>query len=170
MDQSFIKRSAEIVAWIGSRIGKPPGFERIARWFAPPEKCAGLPEFCLTRDGFVFLARPALPVEWHIVMFGTCEPELRAIIRSVLPPGGVAFDIGANVGWHTLLKASFAGRSGRVLAVEPDTYVRERLSANLNLNRLLNVEVVPYAAGDGEGTVEFYGPAPEDPRSGDDIL
>jgi FkbM family methyltransferase len=159
-------RSAEWAAWIGNRIGKPPGFERVARWFAPPEKCGGLPELCLARDGFVFLARRGMPVEWHVSFFGSYEPEIRAIFRAVLPMGGVALDIGANVGWHTLLMASLVGSGGRVLAAEANPSVRQRLQDNLNLNRFKQVEVVPYAMADTEGMMEFYAPEGDDPDSG----
>src|SRR6266404_5658147 len=100
-----MSNNVEILSWIGNRIGKPPGWERIVRMFVSPEKCRGWPEVCLVRDGAVFLAQPGVPVGWHVVFFGTYEPELREIFRAVLPTGGVAIDIGANVGWHTLLMA-----------------------------------------------------------------
>jgi hypothetical protein len=29
--------SVQLLAWLGSRLGKPRGFERIVRWFASPE-------------------------------------------------------------------------------------------------------------------------------------
>jgi len=143
------------LAWLGNRIGKPPGFERIVRRFASPEKCDGLPEMCLVREGFVFLARPAVPVDWNITFFGTYEPEIRMIFRAVLPAGGAALDIGANVGWHTLLMASLVGSNGRVLAAEANPAVRQRLLENLSLNRFKQAEVLPCAIADKEETMEF---------------
>jgi FkbM family methyltransferase len=158
--------SVQLLAWLGNLVGKPPGFERIVRWFASPEKCGDLPELCLLRDGLVFLARPAVQVDWQVVFFGTYEPELRTVFRTVLPAGGVALDIGANVGWHTLLMASLVGASGRVLAVEANPAVRQRLHNNLSLNRFRQVEVVPCALADTEGMMEFYAPPADDPDSG----
>jgi FkbM family methyltransferase len=158
--------SVQLLAWLGNRLGKPRGFERIVRWFASPEKCSHLPELCLVRDGLVFLARPGVQVDWHVVFFGTYEPEVRRIFRTVLPLGGIALDIGANVGWHTLLMASLVGPSGRVLAVEANPALRQRLHDHLRLNRFRQVEVMPCAAADTEGTMEFYAPAANDPDSG----
>jgi FkbM family methyltransferase len=158
--------SVQLLAWLGNRFGKPKGFERIVRWFASPEKCSDLPELSLVRDGLVFLARPGVQVDWHVFFFGTYEPEVRRIFRAVLPLGGVALDVGANVGWHTLLMASLVGASGRVLAVEANPFVRQRLHDHLCLNRFRHVDVVPYAAADTEGMVEFYAPAANDPGSG----
>ncbi|MGA8215704.1 MAG: FkbM family methyltransferase [Candidatus Sulfotelmatobacter sp.] len=158
--------SVQLLAWLGNRFGKPMGFERIVRWFASPEKCSDLPELCLVRDGLVFLARPGVQVDWHVAFFGTYEPEVRRIFRTVLPLGGVALDIGANVGWHTLLMASLVGASGRVLAVEANPALRQRLHNHLHLNRFRQVEVMPCAAADTEEMMEFYAPAANDRNSG----
>jgi FkbM family methyltransferase len=159
-------RSIQLLAWLGNRFGKPRGFERIVRWFASPEKCGDLPELRLVRDGLIFLARPGVQVDWHVLFFGTYEPGVRRVFRKVLPLGGVALDIGANVGWHTLLMASLVGASGRVLAVEANPFLRQRLYDHLSLNRFRQVDVMPYAVADTEGAMEFYAPALNDPNSG----
>lgn len=159
-------RTAELLAWIGQRIGKPPGWERVVRFFAPPEKCGAMREICVARDGFLFVAQPAVPLGWHIAFFGTYEPEVRDVFRAVLPAGGVAVDVGANVGWHTVLMGSLVGSGGRVLAAEPNPSVRARLEDNVRLNRFRHVEVLPYAIADAEGALEFFGPDACDPWSG----
>jgi methyltransferase, FkbM family len=158
--------TTEILSWIGNRLGKPPGWERVVRLFIPPEKCRRMGELCLVRDGVTFLAQPGVPLGWHVTFFGTYEPELREIFRTVLPMGGVAIDIGANVGWHTLLMARLVGNNGRVLAAEANPSVRKRLQDNLSLNRFEQVEVIPYAIANSEETVEFYGPGADDVDSG----
>lgn len=162
-----MNKMVEILAWIGIRIGKPPGWERVVRMFISPEKCRSMREICVARDGMVFFAQPAVPIGWHVAFFGTYEPELREIFRTVLPAGGVALDVGANVGWHTLLMARLVGPGGRVIAAEPNPSVRKRLEDNLNVNGFRQVQVVPCAIADTEGTVEFFGPEADDPRSGD---
>jgi FkbM family methyltransferase len=136
------------------------------RWFASPEKCSDLPELCLVRDGFIFLARPGVQVDWHVLLFGSYEPEVRKIFRTVLPLGGVAVDVGANVGWHTLLMASLVGVSGRVLAIEPNPALQLRLHDHLYLNRLGHVEVISSVAADREEMMEFYAPGLNDRNSG----
>ena len=165
-----MSKRIETLAWIGSRIGKPPGWERIVRRLAPPEKCRSIPEICVVRDGCLVVVQPSIPLGWHVIFFGTYEPELREIFRAVLPSEGVALDIGANIGWHTLLMARLVGARGRVLAAEANSSVREQLLANLNLNRFSQVEVIPFAISDSEGTVEFYGPAADDADSGNGYM
>jgi FkbM family methyltransferase len=161
-----ITNSIQLLAWLGNRIGKPPGFERVVRWLASPEKCSDLPELTLVREGLIFLARPGVQVDWHVLFFGSYEPEIRNIFRTVLAPGGIAIDVGANVGWHTLLMASLVGVGGRVLAIEPNPAMQQRLRDHLCLNRLRQVEVVPCIAADQEEVMAFYAPALNDKNSG----
>jgi FkbM family methyltransferase len=160
-----MRRRVELLAWIGSRLGKPPGFERLVRLLAPPQKCAGIPEVCLVRDGSLFLTRLALPLGWHIGFFGSYEPELRDIMRIVVPPGGVAIDVGANVGWHSLLMARLVGPRGRVLAVEPNPSVREHLLRNIRINQLTQIDVLPCALAESEQILNFIAPDADDPAS-----
>lgn len=157
-----MRRRAEILAWIGSRIGKPPGYERIVRRLMPIEKCASFPDICLVRDGNLFITRPGLPLGWHVAFFGSYEPELRDIIRTVLPSAGVAVDIGANVGWHTLLMARQVGPQGRVIAIEPNPSTGAQLLRNVRLNGFQQVQIGPYAVGSAERSVDFYGPDADD--------
>jgi FkbM family methyltransferase len=121
---------------------------------------------CLVREGLIFIARPGVQVDWHVLFFGTYEPEVRRIFRTVLPPGGVALDVGANVGWHTLLMASLVGASGRVLAIEPNPALRHRLHDHLCLNHFSQAEIIPCAAADTERMMDFYAPAANDLDSG----
>lgn len=161
-----MRRRAELLAWLGNRLGKPPGFERVVRFLLPPECCAALPEVCLVRDGSLFLTKPALPLGWHIGFFGSYESELREIMRTVLPAGGTAIDVGANAGWHTLFMARLVGAHGRVLAVEPNPSVREHLRRNIVINRLGQIEVVGSALAEAPGTLSFVAPDAEHPASG----
>ena len=161
-----MSKIAEILSLIGKGIGKPPGWERVVQLLAPPSKCESMPELCLVRDGCAFLARPSVQLDWRVALFGTYEPELRRVIEAVLSEGGVAVDVGANVGWHTLLMARRVGLQGRVLAAEANASVRARLEQNLGLNSFTQVEILPYAIADTEGTVDFLGPDAYDVDSG----
>jgi len=161
-----MRRRAEFLAWLGNRLGKPPGYERVVRALLPPERCAAFPEVCLLRDGSLFVTRLALPLGWHLGFFGSYEPELREIMRAILPAGGTAIDVGANAGWHTLLMARLVGPHGRVLAVEPNPSVREHLRRNIAINRLGQVEVVGSALAEAPGTLNFVAPDAEHPASG----
>jgi len=160
----------QFLAWLGTRIGKPPGWERVVRRLAPPHRLMQLGEICMVRDGTAICARPTVPIGWHVAFFGTYEPELRSVFRTILHPGAVAVDVGANIGWHTLLMATLVGGEGRVLAVEANPSVCRSLRANIELNSLRQVEIIPYALTDADGPMMFHGPEADDPDSGNGHL
>jgi FkbM family methyltransferase len=81
-----------------------------------------------------------------IAAAGEWEHEEAALFRTYLAPGMVVVDVGANVGYYTLLSGRAVGRRGRVIAVEPDAGNVALLRENVARNRLANVEVVPAAA------------------------
>jgi FkbM family methyltransferase len=83
---------------------------------------------------------------------GAREPEQKFIIESTLKPGMVAFDLGANLGYYTIMMARLVGDSGRVHAVEPFPDNFRLLGENIRRNRLGNVQIenVAIAPEDGE--------------------
>ena len=73
--------------------------------------------------------------------FGCPEPEVMHLLVRVLRPGDFAIDGGANVGFFTLVMSQLVGEYGIVLAVEPGENNLPKLTANLRLNKVKNVEV-----------------------------
>ncbi len=72
--------------------------------------------------------------------------------KRIIQRGDLFIDVGANVGTYSLWAAA-AG--ARVIAVEPDTLALERLRENVRLNSRFDIDVIPAALADHEGTVEF---------------
>ena len=73
-----------------------------------------------------------------------------------LKPGDTFIDVGAHVGFFTLIASVMVGQTGRVLAFEPEPRNAESLRQNLALNRTQNVTLINAVAGDSEGQVTFY--------------
>ena len=65
---------------------------------------------------------------------GTYEPELQAALHEWVHPGVIAYDIGANIGYVSLLLAKAAGRQGHVYAFEALPGNAERWRKNVALN------------------------------------
>ena len=80
------------------------------------------------------------------------DPECDQL-RALLTPGMTFVDIGAHVGFMTLLGARAVGPAGRVLSVEAAPSNFALLRANIMNNGLANVEAIPAAALDRTGTV-----------------
>lgn len=78
-------------------------------------------------------------------------------IESVLEPGDVFVDIGANCGLFTLVAARAVGPSGRVLAIEPSPKMVRRIRFNVAANGIANVAVVQAAVGAEDGNATLYG-------------
>jgi predicted methyltransferase len=60
------------------------------------------------------------------------EPEVTAVFGRVSRPGDVVIDVGANVGWFTLLAASLVGPGGKVVVCEPGPDNLAKLQANID--------------------------------------
>jgi FkbM family methyltransferase len=91
----------------------------------------------------------------HGYWLGSYELGKRALFVKTIPPGGVVYDLGANVGYYTLLSAVLAGPRGRVFAFEPLPRNLEFLRRHLSLNRIDNATVIEAAVTDRGGTVRF---------------
>ncbi|MBP7481695.1 MAG: FkbM family methyltransferase [Lacunisphaera sp.] len=99
-------------------------------------------------------------IDLSIYLLGAYEPRLLAAYRRLIGPGQVVWDIGANIGAHTLHFARLAGDTGRVFAFEPTDFAFAKLQANLRLNPLLqgrvhleNVFLVDHDAASAPQTV-----------------
>ncbi len=87
---------------------------------------------------------------------GTYEPELQSAVAELVRPGMVAYDVGANIGYISLLLARAVQTDGRVFAFEALPANLERLRLNLALNGLqTRVQVVAAAVTDHSGLVQF---------------
>ncbi len=87
---------------------------------------------------------------------GTYEPDLQAAIAKLVHPGMTAYDVGANMGYMTLLLARAVGETGRVFAFEALPENVERLRRNIALNALEPVvTVIPAAVCEASRPVKF---------------
>jgi FkbM family methyltransferase len=107
---------------------------------------AGLARRVTARTFFDRDMRVHLPdlVGTKLYQYGFFEEGLTRALVETLPSGGVFVDIGAHVGYYTLLASLLAGPTGRVVAFEPTPRTRGELA--FNTAGLGNVELVPQAA------------------------
>lgn len=94
--------------------------------------------------------------DWHrgIYYRGEYEPETTRIVRKLLRPGDVFFDIGANAGYYACLAA---GMGARVHAFEPNSELIPYLCRSCELNGYQQRMVInPIAVTESDGWVEFH--------------
>ena len=87
---------------------------------------------------------------------GTYEPELQAAISDLVKPGQIVYDIGANIGFITLLFTKRTGSQGHVYAFEALPANVIRLIHNIELNAFVEmVTIIQAAVQDQSGDAEF---------------
>ncbi len=89
------------------------------------------------------------------LLLGSYEADQTELMRKQLRPGSVLFDVGAAVGYYTVLASPLVGREGRVVSFEPDVRNAAYLRKHIAINRLTNVEVHQTAIGDRSGQAHF---------------
>jgi FkbM family methyltransferase len=87
---------------------------------------------------------------------GVYQPEVSAAVVKWLPQGGVMVDVGANVGYMTMLGARRVGPAGRVLAIEPNPYMVEAMRRHLDKNGISNVSIVQAGCSRAKGSFPLY--------------
>jgi FkbM family methyltransferase len=111
---------------------------------------------CKTEFGAKMRCRLNDLIQRKIAYFGVWEPNLTAYFRKCLKPGDIVLDVGANIGYFTLLGSSLVGPTGRVISIEAAPQIFRLLSDNIALNRATNVRAVNCAAAYEEGEMSIY--------------
>lgn len=112
--------------------------------------------FATTIDGIrMRLYLPDL-VQGYIYYFGQWEPTITDYVRRNLQSGDTFIDVGANVGYYSLMAARRVGAEGHVHAIEPSPKIFSMLSENVRLNHTGNLSLHPMATGEVCGRSEIF--------------
>ena len=136
-----------------------PGRWRLAqlavRW-APMLKGLPRPVIIRVKDGFKLLVDGSSQTGRIAYATGSYEPATTAALKSRLRSGETAVDVGANIGYFSLVAARAVGAGGRVVAFEPVAEVRQALAENVRINGA-SVEIRDEALADTTGEVHEAG-------------
>lgn len=84
------------------------------------------------------------------------EESTTALFRRIVKEGDVVVDLGANIGYFTLLAAKLVGKKGKVYAFEPEPRNYQYLKRNIQLNGYDNTVALQKAVADKPGTVKLF--------------
>ncbi len=84
------------------------------------------------------------------------EPHMTRIFEQFVRPKMQVLDLGANMGYFSLLAASFVGPAGHVYSWEPSPENVRLLLASKQLNQFSNIEIVQAAAGAKSGLLKYF--------------
>lgn len=91
-----------------------------------------------------------------IYAFGSYELPTVRFIRSYLQRNNVAIDVGAQIGYLTLVMSTSASSTTQVYSFEPEERNIRRFRRNIQLNKLTNVTLLEQAAGQQRGSIRLY--------------
>ncbi|WP_428376065.1 FkbM family methyltransferase [Lichenicoccus sp.] len=84
------------------------------------------------------------------------DADVIAVFRRFVRPGAHVLDLGANIGYFTMLSASLVGPSGSVMAIEPNPGNARLIEASRRANGFAQVRVVQVAAGREAGLLVLH--------------
>jgi FkbM family methyltransferase len=137
-----------------------PGRDRILRLLAHPDRQASSP-FEVPFHGLAYTGDMSNFIDWTVMFYGAHaaeELELLSTLAQALRSRGKSinfFDVGANIGHHTLYMSQHADQ---VFAFEPFTLVRNEMARKLAHAGAKNVSIFPVALGDENQSHAFHPP------------
>ncbi len=96
---------------------------------------------------------------------GDYELVVQNILMERLSPGGVFYDVGAHIGFFSLIAARRVGPTGSVLAVEADPENAKRISDHVSRNAFSQIEVISAAPWSQAGKLRFARSGPQSSRN-----
>jgi FkbM family methyltransferase len=150
--------------YLFAHAGHPPGYGRLVNvptdtetsTPAPPLQAvrielAGLKPFRLVTHNDNDLYISSSIRKWKV-----WEPFETDVLRTLLQGAHSFVDLGANIGWYTVIAGLQLGEQGRVFSFEPDPENFSLLSLNASLNSLTNITLVNGAMSDTSGNAVLY--------------
>jgi FkbM family methyltransferase len=112
-----------------------------------------IPESVELPEGTLYLAQGDQGMSGALAL-GLYEKFEADLLRSILLPGMVVANIGANLGYYALIASKHVGEAGKILAFEPEPRIFSILEKNIG--GLKNVELRKEAISDKAGEITLY--------------
>ncbi|WP_328537548.1 FkbM family methyltransferase [Streptomyces sp. NBC_00344] len=94
-------------------------------------------------------------IQRYLYMFGGWEPNMTHWLKNRLRPGDTFVDVGANIGYFSVLASRLVGSTGQVAAIEASPAFHRRLLQNARLNECDNIRAVNTAVADTRKLLTF---------------
>nr|WP_167504417.1 FkbM family methyltransferase [Streptomyces malaysiensis] len=108
-----------------------------------------------TRFGATFAVDTQDLIQRYLYLFGVWEPHMTRWLQRRLKPGDVFVDVGANIGYYSVLASRLVGGSGKVVAVEASPTFLRLLQRHARRNGCANIRTVNAAVSDREELLTF---------------
>ncbi len=95
-------------------------------------------------------------IQATIIHFRSWEPNISRIFARIVGNGDTVVDVGANIGYYTLLFSKLVGPEGKVIAIEASPKIASTLAQNIAENHATNVRIANVAVASERGTATIY--------------
>lgn len=158
MPENLVKAAArKFFRWYLSKFplrdGKAYFYERFHATLTPAGRYAIVP----LNKGFTMKLDLQDPEQLKVYFFGHYHERYEAdLVARLLEDDEVFWDIGANVGYFTLVAATALANRGQIVVFEPGNNAFARLTENLSLNPFTNIKIYQLAVSDREGEAVLH--------------
>lgn len=143
---------------VGKQTWIPRGQEWLLRQICHPDKRWNYP-FVVDFFGMKYPGNLSQLVDWRVFAYG-CHASSELTVMDALckemrkkKPQITCYDVGANLGHHTLF---LAGKADRVIAFEPFPALQEKIRQKMTLNGFDHVQIVPFGLGETDEELKYY--------------
>lgn len=114
------------------------------------------PEYLIIGGNKLFIDKKDSAVSQELILSGKWEEYETSIFKKNIKKGDVVLDIGAHIGYYTLIAAQAVGNEGKVYSFEPDPKNFALLKKNIRENRYRNVVPINMAVADKKGSLRLF--------------
>lgn len=100
----------------------------------------------LNQDGYI---------DNQLINHGIFESNSTNLVLKLVKPGDIVFDVGANIGYYSIIFSKLVGSKGKVYAFEPTLHFRRVLEENIILNKINNIEIIDEGLSNANSSLEI---------------
>ena len=151
VSQFFLRASAPL-RWLRGIPILGALFHKVSYWILPKGEMAWIRIEAGPAAGVWLKVHPRTG---QMYLRGEVEPSVQQVLMERLQPGMVFYDLGANIGFFSLLAARVVGVKGSVFSFEPDHQIANRLREHVERNGASNITVINGGVWSVTGQVSF---------------
>lgn len=126
------------------------------RFFLTPIVNALKPDYLIIQGNKFYIDKSDTTISQELILSGKWEEYETYLFKKHVKSGDIVLDIGAHIGYYTLIAAKIVGNRGRVYAFEPDPKNFQLLKKNTEENKYKNIVLVNKALSNKPGNIKLF--------------
>lgn len=95
-------------------------------------------------------------IDQCIIKDGLFEEDLTHVVNKIIKRGDTVIDVGANIGYYSVIFSKLVGEGGNVISFEPTNHYMNVLKMNLEANNVSNVKIIKAGLSDKNQNLEIH--------------